>query len=500
MGDRETWATAARRRSDSATAWAVWPPIPASISSKTIVGSPAFAWRPLEARARCGTARRPTPSTRPARRAAPHSAARAGLPRRVRSGPPLWTTARRPGRRRRARGSQARSAPPLRKPPPPRPAPLARRPTTCRSASGRPGGPLPPRPAGRRRPRAPRALPAPGGLARSARRALRRRSDASPPPAGRAPPRPGRAVPARPRARPETRGASTPSPAAAPRCPQARPRRARAPRPGPQRAGAPAPPSRRGRRRRRRPRAPAPRGGICRLGEARGVAQPVSLAPKRLLGVRLDAFSAASRAPRARPRRLPVTELPRGRHGARASRRDRHAAASSLRRRSCCSPANASSRSSWWRAARAGAARTDPTSRSAARPARPDPRAARRGPRRTRAATVPEHAPGRDEARLVRRAQLGERANSSSSRAPSGRSSSASTYASPASGPRPLPLRAEEEPDRLGQDRLSGAGLPDDRGGARAEAKSTPRISTRFSMRRRRSTSVSAGSEESPPR
>ena len=38
-----TWARAASRRSVSPTAWAVWPPMPASISSKTIVSPPATA-------------------------------------------------------------------------------------------------------------------------------------------------------------------------------------------------------------------------------------------------------------------------------------------------------------------------------------------------------------------------------------------------------------------------------------------------------------------------
>src|SRR4029077_11006435 len=51
------------------------------------------------------------------------------------------------------------------------------------------------------------------------------------------------------------------------------------------------------------------RGGICRLGQARGVAQPVAFAAKRLLGVRRESFSGVREGLELGCVRLPVTEL-----------------------------------------------------------------------------------------------------------------------------------------------------------------------------------------------
>ena len=86
-----------------------------------------------------------------------------------------------------------------------------------------------------------------------------------------------------------------------------------------------------------------------------------------------------------------------------------------------------------------------------------------RAPPRVRPrAAVGEHAAREDEARLVLRPQLGERLRArSSSKNPSGTSSSASTYASLAAGPTAagIALDAEQQPDRLGEDRLARAGL-----------------------------------------
>ena len=127
----------------------------------------------------------------------------------------------------------------------------------------------------------------------------------------------------------------------------------------------------------------------------------------------------------ARPRRA--------RPGDGALRRGHAAPASSARRRGCSSPTKASSTSSWCEGGRAGAARTGRTWRAAARRRQRDPHAARRGPRicavrpsaNTRATAGPSSA-GRSSATA---------ACSGSSRTPSGRSSSASTYASSAPGP-----------------------------------------------------------------
>ena len=88
--------------------------------------------------------------------------------------------------------------------------------------------------------------------------------------------------------------------------------------------------------------------------------------------------------------------------------------------------------------ARGGAARTGPTWRAAARRALRDPRAERRGPRRRRGCVRRRRRGARRRGRPRLRAEARRRAVElrAPSRSPSGRSSSASTYASSAPGPR----------------------------------------------------------------
>ena len=117
-----TCARSASRRSVSATACAVVPPMPASISSNTIVSPPPRR----RSRARCARARRRTPSRRPARTAGRRSAGSGTRPRR-RPWRPARARAARPGTRRRPGRSPAAR--------PRRPRRTARRPRAVRRGS-----------------------------------------------------------------------------------------------------------------------------------------------------------------------------------------------------------------------------------------------------------------------------------------------------------------------------------------------------------------------------
>ena len=138
----------------------------------------------------------------------------------------------------------------------------------------------------------------------------------------------------------------------------------------------------------------------------------------------------------------------------------------SRRRSSCSSRRTRRARRAGTRAARAGAARTGPTSRSGARLPRPRPPARPPGPMHRRACDRRRRpaARARDPPRL-RGAAPRARRRSSSSKKPSGTSSSASTYASVAVRPteRRVARAPEQQPDRLREDRLPGARLAGDR-------------------------------------
>ena len=217
------------------------------------------------------------------------------------------------------------------------------------------------------------------------------------------------------------------------------------------------------------------RGGIRRLGQARGVAQPVAFAAKRLLGVRREAFSGVREGLELCYVGLPVTELlrelvtaptrfPEGPPGGgelapapqlllAGERVEELELVGGL-----CEPA-------LLELTRHRDQTLDQRGELLARH--------RAAPGVRAAATVAEDAPGRDEARLVRRAQLGERGELLLLERALGQVElglDVGLLAGRAHEGR-IPLGAQQEADRLGEDRLAGAGLPGDRGEAGAERK-----------------------------
>ena len=253
-------------------------------------------------------------------------------------------------------------------------------------------------------------------------------------------PRPARAGRARPRASPGTAAARAPSrSAAARRLGARRPRRAS--------SGAIAPTAASARSARpASPAAPSPSSGasacaasFARLRQLGDVPEPFPLAAKRVLGVRRETFGVLDERaqlvqPRFLARRLPAellvspagcTELAPG--GPQLGAEPKLLLARRTRR------AHRAGRT----AARGGAARTGRTSRSAARPAAArSSRATRCGPTRMRECARRRRRAARARARprpraVARRAPPGPPLRAG----PSGRSNSASTYASSAPGP-----------------------------------------------------------------
>ena len=262
---------------------------------------------------------------------------------------------------------------------------------------------------------------------------------------------PSRAGAARRRAaRPPARCELRREPLDAARAPARRPRRARR-RPRPRRARAP------------RPRAAAPAASsVTWRSRSRSLAQRVLGARLEALGV-LDERAQLGEARLARRRRPRVSSSWRRR----AAASSRQAARSSARRRCCSSPAKASSSVELVRRPREAALlelarhRDQPLGR-----ARRRPRGRRCGPRRRRACGRRRRRAARARARprpraAARRARRARRRRRSPSRQVELGLDVGLVAAGPTSAG--VALRAEQEPDRLREDRLAGAGLARDR-------------------------------------
>ena len=425
-----TCARPARRRSVSATAWAVVPPMPASISSKTIVSPPATA--------AIASATRESSPPEAVSATGPNGRPAFGRIRNATSSAPvgarLALARARPGTRRRRGRSPA--APPR---PPPRtarpPARRAARSSACRRSTSACAAASASAAAcdrvvalGERARARPRRLPAleqlgvgraPGSAA-SGRRCARAR------------PRPPRAGPARPRARRGTRAGRTRSRAAAAR-PGAAPRRrpassgasrstgATARSASATRSAAPSPSSGDERSRRRR----------GALGELAEVAEPLALGPQLVLPAGLEAFGVGRE-------RAQLVE-PRLRRGGVAGQlvvgaaRGAELAPGARARPRVSEPGEGVEHAELVaRAAPGGAARTGRSSRSAPPPPRRRPRGPRCGPRRRRACARRRRSAARARAPSSPSGRSSASAPSASSSTPS---NSASTYASSPAAP-----------------------------------------------------------------
>ena len=255
----------------------------------------------------------------------------------------------------------------------------------------------------------------------------------------------------------------------------------------------------------RAPRAPSPSSGASASTRGRDAprASSATWRDALALGAQL-VLDAAARSPpcprrapparRAAPRAAPASRVELVVAAARGRERPPGARAPPRRRSSCSAPTNASSTSSWYDGPRQAPLLELARHRDrAARSRRRGPRGRRRGPRRTpacgrrantrRASTSPGSSSGRSSASA---------ASSSSSKKPSGDVElglDVRLVAARRRRRRRRPCAPSSSPIAWVEDRLAGAGLARERGEARAERRGRPRsISTRFSMRRRRST------------
>ena len=214
-------------------------------------------------------------------------------------------------------------------------------------------------------------------------------------------------------------------------------------------------------------------GGLGALAELGDVPHPLAFGAERVLLARLEPVGVLDeRLELGEPRPLGVGAALELVEPPVAAARPRQASRASPRRTRCSGPTNASSRSSWWdgRASRRcsnwpeiASSRSVAATRSSRATLRPHAYARERPSAKTRRATT---SPGSSSGRSSRSGS-----SPSSSKNPSGTSSSASTYASEPAAPteRGVALRAEQEPDRLREDRLPGAGLAGERDEPRAE-------------------------------
>ena len=205
---------------------------------------------------------------------------------------------------------------------------------------------------------------------------------------------------------------------------------------------------------------------LCELGD---VAQPLALVAQLLLAAGLEARRSPRRARAARARRASSAAAPRVSSSCRlrAAASSRQASRASRRRRSCSSPTKRVEDVELVRGPREppllelAGHRDQPLGGGGEVLARDGA-----APRVRARAAVGEDAPREHEPGLVLgRAARRDRPAPRRRRSPSGTSSSASTYASaPVGADDPgVALRAEQQADRLGEDRLAGARLARDR-------------------------------------